>query len=238
MSSLDTNCWLCSKAFMENRSQGPVIFATMITAALVMAWAGLLSFERFGQTEVRSWAPFFQALLSAAAIFSAWWLQERKRRADRLEMIQDNTAAISNLIRIVEWSVARALSVTESQRGPARLMKIFVAPMDNALTMLRQQKAALLPDPDAVRSFIGITHQATLVCALLNAAISEADESNFTDYPRDQLIILYRNIRIIRNAFMSEVGEPFEIQRPPRDVSALVAWRHAQDADERAADPP
>ena len=215
-----------------NENRGPVIFAALVTCSLILAWVTLLSFERFGATEVRSWTPVLQAVLSAGAIYAAWWFQDMKRRADRAEAMQDNITAISELMRIVEWQVARALSVSGPEDVYVKLLMVIGSPIENALLMLRQQKPALLPNTQAVGAYVAMTHQAAMVCSLLDAHIREAGDNKLAKSVETHLTPLYGNIRFVRDIFLEAVGSAANTDRPPAETSALRAWREEADKSE------
>lgn len=101
-----------------------VIGTGLYVAALVLTWLTLFAMERFGAFEVRAWAPFLQALLSAGAIFAAFALQERKRLAD-LEDAQRalrhtfaaKTRAMEHLVAwVYDLAVKEELRVSEFKR--------------------------------------------------------------------------------------------------------------------------
>lgn len=211
----------------ENR--GPVIYAALVTAAFVLAWVTLFSFERFGATELKAWAPLIQAILSAGAIFSAWWLQDLKRRADRAEAQADNVTAVDELMRILEYQVARALAVAKGDRVSVRLLKLMSSPINNALILLRQQKPSQLPTKRAVSTYISMCNQAALICALLDAELEQAGKEPNAAFPRRQFETLYLNIHSIRGIFLKEINAPTDDNRPPRDVSQLSHWQEIYD---------
>ena len=86
-----------------------VIGTGLYVAALVLTWLTLFSIERFGATDVKAWAPFLQAVLSAAAIFTAFWLQSQKRSADRKDARHDTLHTILSVLAQMEWTAAGTL---------------------------------------------------------------------------------------------------------------------------------
>ena len=67
---------------MQPRDSDITLWTALYVIALILTWLSLFSIERFAETDLRAWAPFFQGLITAAAIVSAWLLHDAKRRGD------------------------------------------------------------------------------------------------------------------------------------------------------------
>lgn len=113
-----------------------VIGTGLYVAALVLSWLTLFSIERFGATDVKAWAPFLQALLSAAAIFTAWLFQDLKRRADRRETEADSLHTAMHIISKIEWTLGETLRL----RKEGFLNR---ANLNSTVTSLEQNTAVL-----------------------------------------------------------------------------------------------
>jgi hypothetical protein len=201
---------------------GFVAVAACATLALVYLATG----THWG---IRQYAPVVQAVFSAAAIFAAFWLQERKRITDRNEAISDNTAAVAELLRSEEAWLARALSFSGKDKIGADFASLVLASSENALIMLRQQKAVLLKTPLAASAYVAATGHIARSCANLKAALEDVDSQRKVRLNWSLLEIAYVNIRTVRDIFLKEVGITYEPRRPPIAVADLPKWREDQD---------
>lgn len=115
-----------------------VIWTGLYVAALVLTWLTLFSIERFGATDVKAWAPFVQALLSAAAIFTAWLFQDLKRRADRRETEADTLHTAMHIISKIEWTLGETLRLRKEHDLSRANLNSTVISLEQNTAVLRR----------------------------------------------------------------------------------------------------
>lgn len=206
----------------REEGRGPVVFVALYVAALVLTWLTLFSFERFGETDVRSWSPLLQAVLSAAAIFSAWWLQDRKRRADREEVQTETVAALLQHVFALEWSLSRTVMFCRDGRLRPRTLKLIVPAFSAALDAIRKLNVGHMPTPAAVRAVVVLQHNATLALA----ALESAHESEEKYLPLGEFDVNWKQVFRSRTKVLKELGATAEAGRiyelPPIDFDEAI----------------
>ncbi|QIF82550.1 hypothetical protein [Brevundimonas sp. 'scallop'] len=197
-----------------------VLFAALVAIA-AMATCALVYLATGTHWGLRAYAPLLQAVLSAAAIFSAWYLQDAKRQRDRADLVADNALAIQEFSFQTELAVAKLLGLMKPDLLPVHAV-LTQAVVDNALSLLRQQKAALLPNTRAVKAYAGILHQTTLLSTFL-------DSKKMAGVSRSQIAVVYDALHGSRTAFLESVGS-VDGYRPPLSTDNFDSWGWASGA--------
>lgn len=189
-----------------------VIGTGLYVAALVLTWLTLFSFERFGAEGVKAWAPLIQALLSAAAIYSAWWLQTRKRAADREDDVADNITHAVEASALYEWDAAQTCKVAAQGRWSPTVGKIYGSGLRRHDDLLRRVSLARLPDP-SIRAFLSVLQKTDEFAA----TVEQLASTSSTDI--DHLLDLYKDVHSNRDRFLDMVGRK---PHPKRIAPALI----------------
>lgn len=168
---------------MNQSERGPVLFTTLYVIGLVLTWITLLSLERFGATEVRSWAPLIQAVLSAIAIFSAWFLQERKRRADRQDSERDQASTYVHIINAIEFMVEHCAYLDVEGRVTAINISLALKSLTPLQELLLKQNLAHLPHDEARKAVIGVYVELSNVMVAL-----EIQQKKLVDKPGSHVV--------------------------------------------------
>jgi len=198
-----------------NRQNGPVIFVALYVMALIFTWISLFSIERFGETEFKAWAPVIQAVLSAGAIFSAWLLQDLKRKADRKEAERDTLLNIRTVTRLLEDHMAHAISVTLAGRLTARVATSLRSTSVELEGMLRQMNLAHLPDEKTVDAVASMLVRAANFSGMLGIATTATE--NVKVEVADVFKRAYGNYYSGRTRFLENCGFSPEAHRTTKD---------------------
>lgn len=148
-----------------------------ILAILCFAWctALFLIAEPEPIIDWRVAAAFLQAILSAGAIFTAWWLQNQKRQRDRAEQVADNTVALLQHADAFEWTLGRAVLAVRSGTYPASQLFLYKPALDWSLEALRQVPVGHMPTEAAVRDLVALQHSAHLAISMIDWAMTSVN---------------------------------------------------------------
>lgn len=221
-----------------NHQRGPVIYASLVTTAFILAWVTLFSFERFGATEAKAWAPFLQAVLSAGAIIVAVLLQERKRkieRQDAAEALVLEFAAISRVLlraAIFLDKSSKEKSTTQSMlHGHATIVA-------EDIQYLRTIKISALNDPESVRRALDFIRWARIFYAEIVSAqklaekLSHLSSDDFSKaFPKNFFSHYAERMSRARGVFIGKGG--YQINPALADVGGV---RSRAEAIQRAAE--
>lgn len=176
-----------------------VIGTGLYVAALVLSWLTLFSLERFGAEGVKAWAPLIQAFLSAGAIYSAWWLQTRKRAADRLDDVADNVTHAVESSALFEWDAAQTCRVAANGSWNQTVAKIYGSGLRRHDDLLRKVSLAKLPDP-SIRAFLALLQKTDEFAATVEHLATVSPTNT------DDLLTLYEDVHRCRDRFLDWVG--------------------------------
>lgn len=208
------------------RGWNTTIFTGLYTLALILTWVSLFAIERFAATDLRAWAPFFQGAITAAAIGSAWFLHDTKRRHD----LADAQASLSAAYKALSYSLEDWAGFIDdaASKGAfdAEMARLNIEPYRDELGVIRRLPLEKLGDPTAVmraqlfvvgcRQFLSEMEQAQSILAD-NGELAEDHFSN-------RITSLVNR----RNRLLGALGQPSEqirLRRWPR-AKAHVAPLH------------
>ena len=209
-------------------TRGPVVWTALYVAALVLTWATLFSLERFGEHEVRSWAPLIQAVLSAAAIFSAWWLQSEKRRSDRVADARDAMTAIIAHSGHAEWIAAHVTDVCLHRTIDVVDATAYGRQIRDTEQTLKKVDIGRLPSADAIKALMDMVHSLGVLAGMLEMIGAKA--ASPTSFRADSYSICYDEFFHARTKFLKLSGErPEKWRRPlatlaetrPKEISVM-----------------
>lgn len=118
---LDGNHKLCGiHAMKDEQGRGPIVFTALYAGGWFLMVVALMWHDRWDAELLKAWAPLIQAVLGAAAIFSAWLLQDTKRRSD----LRDQQKALEVAYQVISyeleewaaWMASRAADGTVTKR--------------------------------------------------------------------------------------------------------------------------
>ena len=192
--------------------RGPVIWTGLYVVALILSWLTLFSLERFGQYEVRAWAPLIQAVLSAAAIFAAWGLQNLKRRADRREQVHDTQTALLQYAYVFEWTLGRATLAVRGGGIPGEGLRLYQPMLKWAADAMDGLKISHLPSEKAIKEFVAFQHSSQLAMSVIDWAIVRNQAKLEVDY----LDVSWRSVFRNRTDLMNALGvTPDDVRSDP-----------------------
>jgi len=204
---------------MQPRDSDFTLWTALYVTGLILTCLSLFSIERFAATDIRAWAPFFQGLVTAAAIVSAWLLHDAKRRSDLADAQAALAAAYQALsLSLEDWA---AFLDDRVHRGhfTQRTAERNLEPFREELSVLRGLPLEKLGSPEAV----GRAQMFVVGCRQFLASLEEAHSLTVqgTPVPPNKLqgrlrVLVRRRTRLLR-AF----GIPNEEKR-------LQRWSRAQ----------
>lgn len=221
---------------MDNH-RGPVVWTALYVAALVLTWLTLFSLERFGATDVRSWAPLIQAVLSAAAIFSAWWLQNQKRKSDRKETLEDTTTALLALTHHLEQASGKVAELALRGRMGRSNLNLHKFKIEALISNLRTVPVSHLPTNQSIWAYYGFVEQIVQLISIMENDIWRIE--NDVERKSDLLFTIYDNIWRSRRDLLSGLMRPdiFDSNRSPDEIRAdaekLLAEAEAEAEDQQ-----
>lgn len=185
-----------------------VVGTGLYVAALVLTWLTLFSIERFQATPFQSWAPLIQAVLSAAAIFSAWGLQTLKRRSDRAETEGETRVALLEYAYIFEWTLGRAVLEVRAGGFDVRNFDLYRPPMRWAIDGMSALKIAHLPNAIAVQDFVAFQHSSILAITMMDWVVLQSPKAVLPTYLDESWRSTFQNRSDLLAALNAEARDP------------------------------
>lgn len=148
-------------------------------------------------------AAFAQAILSAGAIYSAWWLQSKKREADRREAERDTWVTLQAVSYAAEWEIAVAARMSAQGKFQPALMVVSQKGLEEYNSILRKQNLAHLP-PTAVLSTVTVMQRITQASAMLGVVAPKM--GNEKSFPAGHFDSLYKYLYEARSEFLLICG--------------------------------
>jgi hypothetical protein len=197
-----------------------VVGTGLYVAALLLSWLTLISIERFGATEVRSWAPLIQAVLSALAIFSAWFLQGQKRNSDRADAIQDTRTLIKVLTRLAETDACFLVQRGHKGELDRTTLEFNGGGLDAHAGLLRSQKAGHLTEGaiHSLAAFTQITFQIAVGARWVAGQLKDDDKAPVAPFQA-----MYDRLYSQRTALLMAIGQDPEVDRVPPSSFPVVS---------------
>lgn len=198
----------------SEHQRGPVVWTALYVTALILSWFTLFSIERFGATDVRAWAPDFQAVLSAGAIFSAWWLQSQKREADRRETERDTLRTLQAITYLAELDLAHTVSLAKFDTIGEAFAQSMGTQLKDADAIIRRQNLGHLPTTETTANVLVMMRTIGQFAGALHSvangklSIPEADDA-------EVLVDAYRGFFEHRTEFLAATGFSPEDDRTP-----------------------
>ena len=155
-------------------------------------------------------AAFLQAILSAGAIYTAWWLQNRKRQSDRNDEVADNIHLAVHMSALYEWDAAVACETSLDNGLNKATATVYSSGLRKHDEMLRKVSISKLPD-GAVRPFLGLLQKTEELAASMEYVGANTEQDAVP--VRWNLVLLYRQVHDNRTGFLSAVGTNPEPQR-------------------------
>lgn len=212
-------------------TRGPVIFASLYTAGVILTILALMMHERFGETAFRSWAPLLQAALSAGAIFAAWWLQNRKRESDRADLRADAVTMLLQHALHVEYALSRSVAAVRAGGYKATGFEFALETIDANLAGMRDIDLAKLPDAPSIRAAMIFIHNAAVAAALMRVSLKRLEPDTIIN--TTLMDGRWKSVYESRTRLLNSLGatpepsrtanpEPFPTEQPGAEVTGAA----------------
>lgn len=203
-------------------NRGPVIWTALYVAALVLTWTTLFSLERFGATEVRSWSPLIQAVLTSAAIFSAWWLQSEKRKADKKDAIAHTVHSLVATSYHIESAAAKIARLSLQKRMNKGNLSLHVSIIESLISRVSDVNVAHLRSKKAIWAYYGFCEQVVQLISIMN--ILKGIEQQPAE--KGQLFERYDHLWRARNDLLEglEAQDLFHRNMTPEEIKKSVSF--------------
>lgn len=205
-----------------DQPRGPILFTAFYVTALLLTFGALLLHERFGATDFKAWAPFFQAVLSAAAIFTAWWLQSVKRAADRREAENDTQRTIKAVTYLAEQDLAHTVAMSMAMPFEKPFSASMAGQLKDTDAIIRRQNLGHLPSTAATVAVLEMMRTVSQFAGALDAAGKGAFAMGGKEEDTEVLMEAYRTFFDARQTFLAACDLPSEDKR--RVPDQLTAW--------------
>jgi hypothetical protein len=231
---LDTNRKLCGKASMLTKN-GPVIFATLYTAGVILTIVVAILYARFDDEVPKAVLAVVQIGVTSGAIFSAWGLQEAKRAADRRDLIKDTSAAAREWSYLAEQVAGRVVAFAKLGQAKPSALTLLRPGLSQALDALRKLNVAHLPSTAAVSAHVRTCHNGTVVLAVIDHEIAAKRQSGRS--AQNAFDANYKQLHRSRSDLLAALGQAPEAARPPFRPDEIEDWfqRFVSDQDPDSA---
>lgn len=155
---LDQTPQLCRIPAMSNEDEhrGPIVWTGLYAVSIVSTVVVLLLHDEWTEVGIRTWSPIAQALLTAAAIIAAFYVQAWKREGDRRMAAADVQAVIIAVTDYLEHHTLKLRGHAKAGALSAQRIKISMPGYQGALKTLEGIDLGLLPHRKAMTKFLGI----------------------------------------------------------------------------------
>lgn len=154
-------------------------FGDVTLLGMCVAWLVALFFivEPNPVVDWRVVAAFVQAILSGGAIYTAWWLQGRKREADRREAERDTLHTALYVIAQAEWTTVGLLNLRKKDSLHRANALAAVEGLERSNEMLRRLNFGHFEDETRL-DVLTIIETYGQIAAFLSARLQKDDSEN------------------------------------------------------------
>lgn len=195
------------------------------TAIYVLAAAyGLGGMAPPTADQIKASAPILQAVLSAGAIYSAWWLQSRKREADRRDTERDTLRTLKAVTGLLEGDLADMISLAKAKPLLAQPAGSLADQLKESDAIVRRQNLGHLPSEAATRAVLTMMRTGLRFAGVLKAIAAGDMKLHGNENEINIFASNYKKFYDERTVFLKECGfEPEAKRHSPDKIRAFTA---------------
>lgn len=156
-----------------NQHHGPIVFTGLYVAGLLLTIALVVMADRMGDDVLNVLLPVCQIIITSLAIFSAWALQDRKRRDDARDTAEATADAVLAVLTAIDEMVDYVLQRAGKAKDTSKLYSGHAALIAEELKVLAALPLTALKPAEAAVALVRYRRYARQVTIVLERWAAE-----------------------------------------------------------------